>query len=171
MRAVLPRLMVVLGCAALVSCAPASADMPGRSTEAVASPGGAVHPISGWKVVPLTISHDGRVHHFRVEVAESWSQQARGMMFREEMGPDEGMIFPMDPPRTAGFWMKNTLIPLDMIFVGPDGRISNIIANAEPRSLDSRRSEGPVKAVLELNGGRAAELGIVPGALVEWEVP
>jgi len=122
-------------------------------------------------VAPLTISHTGRVHHFRVEVAATHGQQARGLMFREEMGPDEGMIFPYDPPRVAGFWMKNTYIPLDMIFVGPDGRISNIIANAEPHSREPRLSEGRAKAVLELNGGRAAELGIVPGALVEWEAP
>ena len=89
-------------------------------------------------------------------------------MFRSAMGADEGMIFPMDPPRMAAFWMKNTVIPLDIIFVGPDGRISNIAANTVPYSLESVVSDGAAKAVLELNGGRAAQLGIAAGDRVEW---
>ena len=84
------------------------------------------------------------------------------------MGPDEGMIFPFDPPRGASFWMRNTVIPLDLIFVAPDGRISNIAANAIPYDETPLYSGGEAKAVLELNGGRAAELGIKPGDRVEW---
>jgi hypothetical protein len=89
-------------------------------------------------------------------------------MFRPAMGGDEGMIFPMNPPRAAAFWMKNTVIPLDIIFVGPDSRILNIAANAVPYSEASLPSDGAVSAVLELTGGRAAQLGIGPGDRVEW---
>ena len=108
------------------------------------------------------------MHNFRVELARTAQEQARGLMFRTAMGADEGMLFPFDPPRDASFWMKNTVIPLDIIFIGTDGRVLNINANAEPYSLEPRSSAGIAKAVLELNGGRAAALGIVPGAQVKW---
>jgi uncharacterized membrane protein (UPF0127 family) len=126
------------------------------------------HPISGLDVIPLTISQNGTVHHFKVEVARTDQEQTRGLMFREQMGADEGMIFPYDPPRPLSFWMRNTVLPLDIIFIGPDHRIINIHEKTEPYSLDSRRSGGPAIAALELNGGRAAELGFTSGALVEW---
>ena len=89
-------------------------------------------------------------------------------MFRQSLAPDRGMIFPLDPPRAAGFWMKNTLIPLDMIFVRPDGTIANIAENTVPLSLDPVTSVGEVAAVLEIAGGRAAELGIAAGDRVDW---
>lgn len=78
------------------------------------------------------------------------------------------MIFPFETERVASFWMKNTLIPLDMIFIRSDGTIVNIEANTVPLSLQPVYSSGPVSAVLELAGGRAAELGIKPGDTVEW---
>jgi uncharacterized membrane protein (UPF0127 family) len=84
------------------------------------------------------------------------------------MGPDEGMLFPTERPQARSFWMKNTVIPLDLLFIGPDGLISNIAANAVPYSLEPIPSSGAAIAVLELNGGRAAELGIEPGARVTW---
>jgi uncharacterized membrane protein (UPF0127 family) len=127
-----------------------------------------VHPVSGLEVIPLTISQDGKEHRFRVEVARTDAEQAQGLMFRTEMGPDEGMLFPTERPQARSFWMKNTVIPLDLIFVGPDGLISNIAANAVPYSLEPIPSSGAAIAVLELNGGRAAELGIKPGARVKW---
>jgi uncharacterized membrane protein (UPF0127 family) len=89
-------------------------------------------------------------------------------MFRTEMGADEGMLFPYDPPRVLSFWMKNTVIPLDLVFIGPDRRVINVAADAAPYSEDQIRSDAPAIAVLELNGGRAAELGIGPGAEVSW---
>ena len=89
-------------------------------------------------------------------------------VFRTELGDNEGMIFPYDGTRAQSFWMKNTPLPLDIIYIGPDRRISNIAAETEPYSLDPVYSVGPVLGVLELRGGRAAELGIEPGDLVEW---
>jgi uncharacterized membrane protein (UPF0127 family) len=126
------------------------------------------HAVSGLEVIPLKITQNGKVHHFKVEVAASREEQSRGLMFREEMGADEGMIFPYDTPQGLSFWMRNTVLPLDIIFIGPDHRILNIHANTTPYSLDSRASAGPAIGVLELNGGRTAELGFTPGALVEW---
>ena len=123
---------------------------------------------AGLEQIPLTISSRGRNHRFVVEVAATREEQAYGLMNRSSLAPDRGMIFPMDPPRDARFWMKNTLIPLDIIFIRPDGTIANIAANTVPMSLDPVPSEGPVKAVLEIAGGRAAELGIAPGATVNW---
>ena len=148
----------------LAACSPRSAD----GAASTASPSTAVHPESGLPVVALTVTHAGKPHVFRVEIASSSQQQARGLMFRARMGADDGMIFPMNPPRDASFWMKNTVIPLDIIFVGVDGRISNIAANAIPYSEEPLSSVGKVKGVLELNGGRAAELGIVAGDQVVW---
>lgn len=148
--------------AALAACSPNAREASAVSTQS------AVHPESGLRVIPLTVTHAGKVHRFRVEVARTPTEQQKGLMFRTAMGPDEGMIFPMDPPRGASFWMHNTVIPLDLIFVGTDGRISNIAANAVPYDETPLTSVGLVKAVLELNGGRAKELGIVPGDTVNW---
>lgn len=118
--------------------------------------------------VPLTITTARATHRFTVEVARTADQQARGLMFRSALAPDVGMIFPMNPPRVASFWMKNTLIPLDMIFVRADGTIARIAAQTVPYSLDPVESGEPVAAVLELAGGRAAELGIAEDDRVSW---
>ena len=91
-----------------------------------------------------------------------------GLMHRQLLAPDRGMIFPYDPPQPASFWMKNTLIPLDLIFVRSDGTIGSIAANTVPLSLDPIPSGEPVAAVLEIAGGRSAELGIGPGDKVNW---
>ena len=149
----------------LAACSPGAGD---GATAAAPPAAPATHPESGLPIVPLAVSHDGKAHDFRVEVARTAEEQARGLMFRRTMGADEGMLFPFDPPRQASFWMKNTVIPLDIVFIGPDRRVLNISANAEPYSLDPRPSAGAVSAVLELNGGRAAQLGIAPGARVKW---
>lgn len=149
---------------ALTGCSPNASEAAPGSTQAAPS----VHPVSGLAVVPLTVTSGDRVHNFRVELARTGQEQARGLMFRTAMGADEGMLFPMNPPRGASFWMRNTVIPLDLIFVGVDGRISNIAANAVPYDESPLRSVGLVIAVLELNGGCAAELGLKPGDKVSW---
>ena len=130
------------------------------------------HPVSGLLVIPLTVTrageHGGKTHRFRVELAKTRDEQARGLMFRTAMGADEGMIFPTEPPRPSAFWMKNTVLSLDIVFIGTDRRILNIAANTVPYSEKSITSAGVTGAVLELNAGRAAQLGIVPGDKVEW---
>jgi len=126
---------------------------------------------AGLEQVPLTVQSDGRTHRFTVEVARTVEEQATGLMNRSSLAPDRGMVFPFDAPRQASFWMKNTLIPLDIIFVRADGSIANVEANTVPLSLQPVYSEGPVAAVLEIAGGRAAELGIKPGDKVKWSNP
>lgn len=152
---------------ALASCSPPAGAGASPSPSPVAA-SSAAHPVSGLAVIPLTVTSAGKLHRFRVEVARSGEEQQRGLMFRTAMGADEGMIFPRNPPSRASFWMKNTVIPLDIIFVGTDRRILNIAANTVPYSEASLASAGDVSAVLELNGGRAAQLGIGPGDRVEW---
>jgi len=148
----------------LPACSPQAAEQ----SPASATPTAAVHPVSGLPVIPLTVTSLGKTHTFRVEVASTQEQQARGLMFRTEMGKDEGMIFPYDPPRVLSFWMKNTVLSLDLVFIGPDHRVINVAANAVPYSEASIVSDAPAIATLELNAGRAAELNIVPGATVDW---
>ena len=123
---------------------------------------------AGLEQAALTIESSGRKHRFTVEVASTPEQQQMGLMHRSALAPDRGMIFPFDAPRQASFWMKNTLIPLDMIFVRADGSIANIEANTVPLSLQPVYSEGPVAAVLEIAGGRSGELGIKAGDKVDW---
>jgi uncharacterized membrane protein (UPF0127 family) len=128
-------------------------------------------PVSeaGLRQVPLSIRTSDTTHDLIVEVAESNAQQAQGLMFRTRLAPDKGMIFPFSQDRVAGFWMKNTVISLDIIFVRRDGTIESIAANTTPYSLESVRSNEPVGAVLEIAAGRAAELGIQPGNTVTWQ--
>jgi uncharacterized membrane protein (UPF0127 family) len=124
---------------------------------------------SGLSLVPLQIQSGGRTHEFTVEVAQTVEQQAQGLMFRETLGPNEGMIFPFPTPRPASFWMKNTLIPLDIIFIRADGTIGRIAVNTVPRSLEPVAFAEPVAAVLELAGGRSVQLGIKAGDRVTWQ--
>jgi hypothetical protein len=123
---------------------------------------------SGLPLIPLQILSGNRTHSFTVEVAQTPEEQTQGLMYRKRVGPNEGMLFPFNPPRQASFWMKNTLIPLDMIFVRTDGRIERIAANTVPHSLEGVTSYGAVAAVLELAGGRAEELGLKEGDRVSW---
>ena len=125
---------------------------------------------AGLEQVPLTITTTtGKKHRFTVEVARTEAQQAQGLMNRESLAPDRGMIFPYDPPVAASFWMKNTLIPLDLIFIRADGTIARIAENTVPLSLDPVPSLEPVVAVLEIPGGRSAELGVKAGDKVSWK--
>ncbi len=106
----------------------------------------------------------GKEHAFKVEIADTPVSLEMGLMFREKMGRNHGMLFALSTsPQIVRFWMKNTLIPLDMVFISASGEIVKIHQNAEPRSLTGISSDYPVTAVLELNGGRTAELDIRPG--------
>jgi uncharacterized membrane protein (UPF0127 family) len=151
------RLFLLPFLAAVVACQPTASQ--GVALERSAA---------GLEQVPLTIESRGKRHDFVVEVARSLEEQNQGLMHREALAPDRGMIFANDPPRTPAFWMKNTVIPLDMIFVRPDGTIGSIAANTVPLSLEPVPSGEPVAAVLEIAGGRSAELGIGPGDRVSW---
>lgn len=117
-------------------------------------------------IVTLTTA-DGRRHAYVAEIAATPAQQERGLMFRRSMPRDRGMIFPMSPPRPASFWMSNTYIPLDIIFIAPDGVVLNI-GHGKPLSLDMINSVGPVSAVLELNAGEAERIGLEPGDKAAW---
>jgi uncharacterized membrane protein (UPF0127 family) len=119
----------------------------------------------------LIVGRDGATHGFEVEMALTETQQEIGLMARTAVPPDGGMLFDMGlPPEVQRFWMCNTFVPLDMVFIRPDGTIDSIAQNAVPRSLDTVASEGPVRAVLELAGGTAARLGIRPGDRVRQRI-
>ena len=100
---------------------------------------------------------------FTIELALTPAQQAQGLMFRREMAPDAGMLFVFPESREQTFWMKNTFLPLDMIFIKPDGTILSIAERTVPLTETPVPSHGNAKAVLEVNGGTAARLGIKPG--------
>ncbi|MBC2666891.1 DUF192 domain-containing protein [Novosphingobium flavum] len=151
--------MLAVAAVALAACSPGTVESKQAGGQAVS----AVHPVSGLKVVPLTAGG----HKFRVEVAATGAEQEKGLMFRKEMGADEGMIFPMDPPRQAYFWMRNTVMPLDIIFIGADHKVLNVVG-AKPYDETPLPSAGKAAAVLEINVGRAAQLGIGPGTAVNW---
>ena len=141
----------------------------GDSQVAGCTPGAAAgQSAAGIQQVTLCISSAKTTRAFNVEVAETSAQQAKGLMFRTELADNAGMIFPFPEPRIASFWMKNTVIPLDIIFVRADGTIESIAANTVPYSTTPVVAGAPVVAVLELRGGLAAELGIVAGDKVHW---
>ncbi len=109
----------------------------------------------------LVTLKNGDTHEFDLEIARAPVDIEIGLMFRKKMDKDHGMMFQLgQPPREVSFWMKNTLIPLDMLFVAEDGTIVNIHRNAVPQSLTAIPSVQPVTCVIELNGGRAEKLGI-----------
>ena len=115
----------------------------------------------------LTIVSKDKQHVFSVEVADTRAQRNRGMMFRDVLPVDEGMLFEFEQRQIASIWMKNTSVFLDVLFVRADGRILKIEHSAKPYSLRSMTSEAPVTAVLELAGGQANERGIVAGDIVQ----
>jgi uncharacterized protein len=116
----------------------------------------------------LTVVSGHKNHAFKVMIARTAAEQEVGMMWQLAVKPHEGMLFPFPTARPAAFWMKNTLIPLDIIFIRKDGRIANIAANAVPQSLEPIPAAGMVSAVLEIGGGQAAQLGLKPGDRVRW---
>ncbi|MEO7365213.1 MAG: DUF192 domain-containing protein [Sphingomicrobium sp.] len=115
----------------------------------------------------LDIRSGLKTDRFIVEVARSDAEQQTGLMDRPSLGPDRGMIFPYEPPQPVAFWMKNTLIPLDMIFIRADGTIARIVT-AVPLSLEPVPGGEPIALVLEIRGGRAGALGIRTGDRVDW---
>lgn len=114
-------------------------------------------------VLELEIVAGQERHHFKIEMAITPDERSRGLMNREVLAPDAGMLFDYGRPRHVSFWMKDTLIPLDMLFIKADGSIARIAKRTIPLSLAAVPSGEPVRAVLEVIGGTADRLGIGPG--------
>jgi len=115
----------------------------------------------------ITILSGSVRHRFEVEIADTDAARMRGLMFRDSLDEDKGMLFLFDDIRMRSFWMRNTFISLDILFISPDGRIVTIARETTPRSDESIPSRGPVNGVLEIGGGLSDHLGIKEGDLVE----
>jgi uncharacterized protein len=130
---------------------------------------GPIESLTHFPRTTLEIVAHGHRNRFDVWIADTPPRQEQGLMFVRDLPATQGMLFPQPSPQVANFWMKNTYIPLDMVFVGADGRIAKIIANAHPFSLDVLSSDVPVIAVLEIRGGEAHELTLSVGDRVSWK--
>jgi len=117
----------------------------------------------------VAITSGARVHRFDVWVADTPKRQAQGLMFVRDLATDAGMLFVHAAPREVSMWMKNTYIPLDMLFIDGSGRIVRIAHETTPHSLESIRSGAPVTQVLEIRGGEAARRGIAVGDRVRTQ--
>lgn len=117
---------------------------------------------------PLTINTGEGEVTFQVEIADGPVERERGLMFRESLAEDHGMLFLFAREKQQSFWMKNTLIPLDMIFIRADRTILGIVENAEPETLTSRSVPGQSQFVLEINGGLSTQLGLASGQTVTF---
>ncbi len=104
---------------------------------------------------------------FTIEIADDGAERAQGLMFRDHLAADAGMLFDYGTEQMAAFWMQNTLIPLDMIFIGADGIVKNIHVNARPLDTTSIPSKFPIRFVLEIPGGRSTEIGLAVGDRME----
>jgi uncharacterized protein len=116
------------------------------------------------------VTHDGARHVLTVEMALTEDQQTVGEMWRQSVPEDSGMLFDWGAPRSSKMWMRNTLVPLDMIFINADGTVRSIARNTVPRSEVVIDGQGPVRATLEVAGGTAARLGIQPGDVVRQRI-
>jgi uncharacterized membrane protein (UPF0127 family) len=120
----------------------------------------------GLPMETIVIDTDHGPQTFQVEIASDDASREKGLMFRKTMEPDHGMLFDFKITEGVVFWMKNTVLPLDMIFIREDGTVSSVAPDATPYSTQEIPSAEPVRGVLELNAGRAAVLDIVPGDVV-----
>jgi uncharacterized protein len=132
----------------------------GLITLALLIPWGAGYAAGTGTLVLKTASGD---HNFNIEVATTDQERALGLMFRRSLPENAGMLFIYDPPQPATMWMKNTFIPLDMVFISAHGEVHRIESNTEPFSTTIIPSEGDVAGVLELNAGEAGKIGLKPG--------
>lgn len=117
----------------------------------------------------VVVESTGGPQRFKVEIAAKANEQQRGLMYREALAEDEGMIFLFSHQKVQSFWMKNTWIPLDMLFIDEDLVVRGIVENAEPLTTTSRKIDVPTRHVLEVKGGLTRKLGIVAGAKVTFE--
>jgi uncharacterized membrane protein (UPF0127 family) len=127
-----------------------------------------LEPLSNFPQTVLSIlTPDARLHPFQIWVADSTARREQGLMFVKKLPDNTGMLFVFDRPQRIQMWMKNTFIPLDMVFIDANGRINSITVNATPLSLRIIDSEHPALAVLELAGGSTEKLGIRVGGIVQ----
>jgi uncharacterized protein len=127
----------------------------------------ALAPSFAQELQPLAVVSGDQRHKFSVEIAETPEARSRGLMYRRSMPEDHGMLFDFERSDMISMWMRNTYIPLDMLFIREDGEIVRIAADTEPLSERTISSGEPVRYVLELNAGMSARLGITPGDRVE----
>ncbi|UVO50244.1 DUF192 domain-containing protein [Sphingomonas sp. SUN019] len=158
----------ILAAAALIALTPAC-----TGGDAVASTGNEAATAAKAGLAKVTIASTNGAHVFKVEIAKTPEEQSRGLMYRTNIPKDAGMLFAPYPaegggPREASFWMKNTPSTLDIIFIRADKTIARIAENTVPFSETPVPSGEPVAAVLEINGGLSAELGIAEGDRVNW---
>lgn len=111
----------------------------------------------------LVIQTDKGEFAFNIEVVDTPETRQKGLMFRQSLAPDAGMLFDFQREQMTSFWMQNTLIPLDMIFISPDGEVKTVHVNARPLDTTGISSQVPVQFVLEIPGGRSVEIGLKPG--------
>lgn len=135
-------------------------------TGAGAQAGDSVSTFAGLPRSEVQVVTGSGTHRFQVWIAADDQSRERGLMFVRSLRPDEGMLFLFERPQFAAFWMKNTYLSLDLVFIRADGVVVNIAENARPQTLDPIPSAAPVKAVLELLAGTAAGIGLAPGSRV-----
>jgi uncharacterized membrane protein (UPF0127 family) len=156
----------ILALNGLPMCVFPSRRSPARSLRAL---GFAVVSIAGLASAALADDSHAVLHTrkgsftFNIEVVDTEAGRERGLMDRKSLAPDAGMLFDFLTPQPVAFWMKDTLIPLDMVFIARDGVVKSIHADAKPLDLTPIPSDGPVQFVLEIAGGRAAAIGLAPG--------
>ena len=151
---------LLLAAALAVAVLPASCKSGGQKAGTTSAPA---------SVSSVAIDTGGRKVLFRVEVAVTPEEHARGLMYRSQLADDAGMVFVFEEPSVQRFWMKNTLIPLDMIFIGKDRKIVGVVENAAPETETERMVGAPSQYVLEIGGGLSARLGIHRGEPVDFQ--
>lgn len=129
------------------------------------------HGAEGVRVTIVSGESGEEIGRFQAELADEAGERSLGLMFRRDLPEDRGMLFIFPEDTQTPFWMKNTLISLDIIFIDLDHRVVSLAAEAQPQSTELLYPEGPYRFVLEIPGGRAAELGIQAGDRVEFKLP
>ncbi len=117
----------------------------------------------------MTLKTETGTYPFTVEVTETEAERAKGLMFRRDLAPDQGMVFLYDEPQPITMWMKNTYLSLDMVFIGPDWKVNRIAERTEPFSLDTIPSNGPAIGVLEVPAGTAKRIGLKVGDPISFD--
>jgi uncharacterized protein len=158
-------ILFALGLAACASCSKKETE---RANDAPSNTGGAVRSQTAMPRVHLTAA-DGTEHTVTVEVVREEAEVERGLMYRRHLDPEAGMLFLMGEERQQVFWMKNTLIALDMIFIHADFSVAGVVENAVPKTLDQRYVNDTSTYVLEVNAGWARKHGIGAGAKARFE--